>query len=233
MSVETLRIPSGGLTLEAAARLEREARELREDRSLRAVVLVGEGDDFCLGIAGDWDPLDSGLDPAAALAAVRAPTLAALRGAVGGVGLELALACDLRLATPDAVLSMPTVAEGRLPCWGGIQRLVRLAGLPIALSVLYGEELSAEAATAVGLVQIPVAEGDLEAATERIVEQLLTLAPLALELVKEGVYRGSEMSMRAGLELEGDLNHLLQTTADRREGLSAFAEKREPDFKGE
>lgn len=233
MSVSRLAVPSGGLTLDAAARLEREARELREDRSVRAVVLVGEGDDFCPGTAGGWDPLDSGLDPAAALAAVRAPTLAALHGRVAGVGLELALACDLRLATPDAVLAMPAVAEGRLPCWGGIQRLVRLAGLPTALAVLYGEELGAAAAAAVGLVQIPVAAGELEAATEGTVEQLLALAPLALELVKEGIYRGSEMSMRAGLELEGDLNHLLQTTADRDEGLAAFVDKRDPDFRGE
>jgi enoyl-CoA hydratase/carnithine racemase len=233
MSVRTLRIPAAGLTLAAAARLERDARELREDRSVRAAILVGEGEDFCAGAAGDWDPLDSGLDPAAALAAIRAPTLAALHGRVAGVGLELALACDLRLATPDAVLSLPTVAAGRLPCWGGVQRLVRLAGLPTALAVLYGEELTADRAAGVGLVQLPVPADDLEAATERTVAQLLSLAPLALELVKEGVYRGSEMSMRAGLELEGDLNHLLQSTADRREGLAAFVEKREPDFKGE
>jgi enoyl-CoA hydratase len=233
MSVRTLRIPAGGLTLDAAGRLEREARELREDRSVRAVVLAGDGDDFCPGTAGEWDPLASGLDPAAALAAIRVPTLAALSGTVAGVGLELALACDLRLADPGAVLSMPEVAAGRLPCWGGVQRLVRLAGLPTALAVLYGGELTAERAAAVGLVQLPVAAGELEPAVERVVAQLLSLAPLALELVKEGVYRGSEMSMRAGLELEGDLNHLLQTTADRAEGIDAFAEKREPRFRGE
>jgi enoyl-CoA hydratase len=233
VSVRTLLIPSGGLTLKAAAGLEREARELRADRSVRAVVLVGEGEDFCPGGTPGWDPITSGLDPAAALAAVRAPTLAALHGAVAGVGLELALACDLRLATPGTVLSMPELASGRLPCWGGVQRLVRLAGLPTALAILYGEELGVAEAAAVGLVQLPVEAGELKAATEGTVERLTGLAPLALELVKEGVWRGSEMSMRAGLELEGDLNHLLQSTDDRAEGLAAFVEKRDPGFRGE
>ena len=231
-AVRELCLPAGPLTLDSAARLEREALELGEDREARVVVLRSAGPDFCPGPAADLDPLRCGHDPAAALAAIRCPTVAAIDGRAESVGLELALACDLRVATAAASLGFPDLADGRLPCWGGTQRLVRLAGLSAAFGVLYGEPLDGEAAAAVGLVQELAAPGELEATVEGLVATLLELAPLALELVKEALWRGQEMSMRGGLELEGDLNHLLQGTADRAEGIAAFLEKRQARFEG-
>jgi enoyl-CoA hydratase len=230
--IRRLTLPGGPLTLAAAGALEREARALREDRDARVVIVDSAGPDFCSGPPADWDPLDSGLDAAAALAAVRCPTIAVLEGRVASLGLELALACDVRVAGAGATFALPEIAAGRLPCWGATQRLPRAAGLPFALAVLFGEERDAAQAAAVGFVQVLVDEGGAAARADALALRLLELGPLALELVKEAVHRGSELPLRGGLELEGDLNHLLQATADRAEGLAAFAQKRPPQFAG-
>ena len=230
--IHRLTVPSGPLTLAAAGALEREARALAENPGARVVVLAGDGDGFCPGVADGWTPLGSGLDVAAAVAAIRCPTVALLRGPVHSVGLEIALACDLRVAAPDVSYAFPELAGGRLPCWGGTQRLPRVAGLPAALVLLLGETLDGGDPLAAGLAQYRVVAEEQEAAAGVLVATLLGLAPLALELVKEAVHRGGELPMRRGLELEGDLNHLLQSTRDRAEGLAAFAEKRAPAFEG-
>jgi enoyl-CoA hydratase len=231
--IRRLTLPGRPLTLADASALERAALALREDRGARVVVLDSAGPDFCPGPPEGWDPLGSGVDAAAALAAVRCPTVAVLEGRVQSLGLELALACDLRVAGRGATFAMPEIRAGRLPCWGATQRLPRAAGVPFALALLYGEERGAEAATAAGLVQILAdAPGGAAVAAEATVEQLLGLGPIALELVKEAVYRGRELPLRGALELEGDFNHLLQATTDRAEGLAAFAEKRPPEFTG-
>jgi enoyl-CoA hydratase/carnithine racemase len=230
--VHRLAVPSGPLTLAAAGALERAARALAENRDARVVVLEGDAAGFAPAVAEGWSPLGSGLDVAAAVAAIRCPTVALLRGPVHSVGLEIALACDLRVAGDDVTYAFPELAVGRLPCWGGTQRLPRVAGLPAAMVLLLGETLEAGDPLAAGLAQYRVPGDALDATADALVSTLLGLAPLALELVKEAVHRGGELPMRRGLELEGDLNHLLQSTGDRAEGLAAFAEKRAPAFEG-
>jgi enoyl-CoA hydratase len=230
--IRRLTLPGGPLTLAGASALERAARALREDRGARVVLLESAGTDFCSGPPEGWDPLGSGVDPAAALAAVRCPTVAVVEGRVQSLGLELALACDLRVAGRGATFAVPEIRAGRLPCWGATQRLPRAAGLPFALALLYGEERDAAAAAAAGLVQVLVDPGGAAAAAGALAERLLGLGPIALELVKEAVHRGRELPLRGALELEGDFNHLLQATSDRAEGLAAFAEKRPPEFTG-
>ena len=150
---------------------------------------------------------------------------------MASVGLELALAADLRVADGTTRCSFPDVRAGRLPCWGGTQRLPRAAGRSTAARLLLaGDVLDAGEALACGLVHT-VAD-DAGAAADELAERLAALAPLALAAAKEAIVRGSELPMRQALELEGDLNHLLQTTADRAEGLAAFFAKRTPDFGG-
>jgi enoyl-CoA hydratase/carnithine racemase len=179
----------------------------------------------------DFDPLEVRPDPAAALARVRAPVVAALDGDCLSVGLEVALAADIRLSTPAARFGLPDLRAGRLPCWGGTQRLPRVVGTAKATSMLLlGEILDAPAAAEAGLVH--AVTDDLDGAVDAVVDGLLAVGPLAVELAKEAVHRGAELPLRDGLRLEGDLNTLLQSTDDRAEGLAAFFAKRPPDFAG-
>lgn len=231
-AVRVLTLPGGALDAATAAELAAAADAAVDDRTIRVMVLDHVGADFCTGPADDLDPVDLGVDPAAALARIRVPVLAALRGRCHSVGLELALAADIRLLSPDASLALPDVAQGRgLPCWGGTQRLPRAVGSSRAAAmVLLGEVLDAPAALTAGLAW-RIAD-DPRAAADEVAAQLCALGPLALEYAKDAVHRGSELPLRDGLRLEGDLNTLLATSADRAEGLAAFFAKRPPDFTG-
>ena len=157
--------------------------------------------------------------------------VAAIDGDCLSVGLELALAADIRLTTPASRFGLPDLGAGRLPCWGGTQRLPRVVGVAKSTSMLLlGEIIHASEAAEAGLVHD--VSDDLDAAVDSVVEALLAVGPLAVELAKEAVHRGAELPLRDGLRLEGDLNTLLQSTDDRAEGLAAFFAKRPPDFAG-
>jgi enoyl-CoA hydratase/carnithine racemase len=232
-AVRVIRLTGQLLGPREAAELVDAATSLVEERAVRAVVLTSGGPDFCAGPAADLDPSSFPIDPAAALARLRPPVVAAIRGRCLSVGLELALAADIRLADPTARFGLPDVAAGRLPSWGGTQRLPRAVGAPRATAmVLLGELLDASEARNAGLLAGLSAPGQLDDTVDATVEQLLGAGPLALELAKEAVHRGAELPLRDGLRLEGDLNHLLQATDDRAEGLEAFFAKRPPDFAG-
>jgi len=214
-----LRLSGRPLGQREAMELAATATDLLEDRSVRLVVIESAGPDFCPGPAADLDPLL--VDPTEVLSRLRPPVVAHVVGRASSVGCELALAADVLVAGPDGRLILSDVTEGRLPCWGGTQRLVRAVGRPRALEVLLlGAEMRGD---------------ELGAMTslDDVVQTLLARAPVALELAKEAIERGAEMPMRDGLRLEGDLNHLLQTTADRAEGLAAFFEKRPARFEGQ
>jgi enoyl-CoA hydratase/carnithine racemase len=232
-TVRGIRLTGQPLSPREAAELVDAATSLVEERTVRVVVLTSDGPDFCPGPVADLDPSSLPIDPAAALARLRPPIVAAIRGRCLSVGLELALAADIRLADPTARFGLPDVAAGRLPSWGGTQRLPRSIGAPRAAAmVLLGELLDATEARNAGLLAGLSAPGQLDDTVEATVEQLLGAGPLALELAKEAVHRGAELPLRDGLRLEGDLNHLLQATDDRAEGLEAFFAKRPPDFAG-
>ena len=187
------------------------------------------GSDFCSGI--DFDPLDLQPDPASALAAVRSPVVCAISGVCTGAGLEVALACDVRLCDGSARFAMREALEGRLPAWGGTQRLPRAIGASRASAMLLlGTEVDAATALEWGLAH--AVEDDLDEAVDRWLDELAGAGPLALEFAKEAVHRGSELPLADGLRLEGDLNHQLAATEDRAEGLAAFFDKRPPDFSG-
>ena len=174
----------------------------------------------------------AGQDVMQTIANLPIPVIAAVNGFALGGGLELALACDVRVASPRAKLGLPEVTLGLIPGFGGTQRLARLIGAGRALDLmLTARQVGAEEALALGLVNY-VADDPLQKARE-VAEQMVRNAPIALSLVKEAVRRGMDTSLEAGLEVEADLFGMLVATQDFREGTSAFLAKRRAEFKGE
>ena len=161
------------------------------------------------------------------------PIIAAIRGVALGGGLELALACDIRIAADDAQLGLTEINLAIIPGGGGTQRLPRLIGRGKALEmILTCARIGAAEALRLGLVERVVPAADVMAAAQALARELAGKAPVALRYAKEAVVKGLEMSLADGHRLEGDLSTLLRTTEDRLEGARAFLEKRKPNWKG-
>ncbi len=216
----------GGL-VEASAAAE-------ESEQARAVVLAAAGAAFSVGLPrGCRWPERAWPDGVGAVAAITKPVVAAVQGDALGWGLALALACDLRIASSTAILALPDVGEGRMPGGGAIARLVRMVGTSRALDLaLLGSRLTAARAVEWGLGSAVVEPPRLASAVERVARALARRGPLALRLAKEAVTRALDLPLGEGIRLEADLYVLLQTTADRREGIRAFLERRKPRFGG-
>jgi enoyl-CoA hydratase/carnithine racemase len=161
------------------------------------------------------------------------PILAAIRGYAFGGGLELALACDVRVAGDDARLGLTEIDLAIIPGGGGTQRLPRLIGRGKALEmILTGARIDAHEALRIGLVERVVPAAEVGAAAHELARALAAKAPVALRYAKEAVVKGLELPLADGLRLENDLATLLRTTEDRVEGARAFLEKRTPRFTG-
>jgi enoyl-CoA hydratase/carnithine racemase len=229
--IHEVTVPGGAWDRRTAIELVEVAGHLVEDRSARAIVLRARSAPFCAGPGPDLDPITITPDPPSAWSRLRPPVVAVIEGRCASIGLELILAADVRVAARDASFDVPDLAHGRLPCWGGTQRLARAIRPSEATAmVLLGRSLSAERAATLGLVHATA--DDPAALAQELAATLAERGPLALELAKEAVHRGAELPLRDGLRLEGDLNHQLAATADRAEGLAAFFAKRPPDFAG-
>ena len=213
--------PSGSdaQAAELAVALTDACARLAED-DVRAVVLTGTGGRFATGAIGG---------AAAAVASLRVPTVASIDGDCLDGGLEVALACDVRIAAPGGRFGLGSVPEGRLPAGGGTQRLLRLVGRAHALRLLLtGDVIEAAEALRIGLVQ---SVGGPEAADE-LADRMAAAAPIAAAYVKEAVLRGADLALEQGLRLEADLSILLHTTADRAKGLASFADGTRPEYEG-
>jgi enoyl-CoA hydratase/carnithine racemase len=162
------------------------------------------------------------------------PIIAAIRGFALGGGLELALACDIRIASEDSQLGLTEVNLAIIPGGGGTQRLPRLVGRGKALEmILTGARVDAREALRIGLVERVVPPGEAFAAAQALARALAEKAPVALRYAKEAVVKGLGLPLDDGLRLENDLATLLRTTDDRVEGAKAFLEKRKPRFTGQ
>jgi len=161
------------------------------------------------------------------------PILAAVNGFALGGGLELALACDIRVAAATATLGLTEINLAIIPGGGGTQRLPRLVGRGKALEmILTGARIPADEALRIGLVERVVPAGEALKATLELARTMAAKAPVALRYAKEAVVKGLELPLADGLRLEGDLSTLLRTTDDRVEGAKAFLEKRAPRWTG-
>ena len=238
----TLDVPGklNRVSMTARDELRRVFEELDRDDAVRFVVLTGAGGSFTAG--GDipgflersaWH-VSRLADNVAAPERCAKPVVAALQGYCFGVGLELALACDFRLAADDVQLGFPEVTIGMIPGSGGTQRLARLVGLGRAKDiVMRGRRIAADEALALGLVTEVVPAEELDTAVARLLEELSKHSPLALAMAKRVLNQAYEGPLAQGLELEGLAYGLLRQTHDFREGVESFAEKRKPDFHGE
>jgi 2-oxoglutaroyl-CoA hydrolase len=214
--------------------------ELDRDDEVWFVVIAGAGGAFTAGgdIAGflersPWTVSQLARNIAAPERCAK-PVIARLEGYVLGVGLELALACDFRIASDDVQLGLPEVTIGMIPGSGGTQRLARLVGLGRAKDiVMRGRRVPAEEALALGLVTRVVPSGELDDAVASLVDELSAHSPLALAMAKRVLNKAYDGPLHVGLELEGLAYGLLRQTHDYREGVEAFVEKRPPHFTGE
>ncbi len=161
------------------------------------------------------------------------PTVAAINGFALGGGFELAMACTLRTASTSARVGLPEVTLGIIPGYGGTQRLARLAGPGVAREwTLTGELYSAEEAHRVGVVNRLYKPEELLPETEKLLSNILNRGPVAVRFAMEAISRGGEMSLAEGQKIEADLFGIIATTADMKEGMTAFLEKRKPNFQG-
>jgi enoyl-CoA hydratase len=159
--------------------------------------------------------------------------VAAVNGFALGGGLELALACHVRFACPEAKLGLPEVTLGLIPGYGGTQRLPRLVGTGAALEmILSGDMIDAAAAERIGLVNRVVPRAELRGVAEAFARRVASRGPLAVQYAIEAVLSGSTQEIRAGLDRESGQFARCFATADMREGTKAFLEKRKPEFKG-
>ena len=213
----------------------------QQDDDVWAVMLTGEGDVFCGGT--DEDALSAGLRDSSvldglrvceSLAAIDKPIVAALNGDAIDQGLEIALACDLRVASREASFGLTHLEKGLIPWDGGTQRLPRLIGRSRATEMILSSRiLSAQEAVEIGLVNLVVEPQEVVSRATEIATTIASHGPAATRYVKEAVLKGLDMTLEQGMRLEADLSFLLQSASDRAEGLASFRERRPPIYRGE
>ncbi|MFO7963826.1 MAG: enoyl-CoA hydratase-related protein [Desulfobacterales bacterium] len=165
---------------------------------------------------------------------VRVPVIAAINGFALGGGTELALACDIRLASADAVLGLPETGLAVIPGGGGTQRLPRLVGPAKAKELIYtARRIEPGEALAIGLVNRVIEPEHLMEAALSLAGEIVANGPIAVQQAKYAINRGMEMPLQSALNLESEAYEKTIPTKDRKEALAAFAEKRKPVFRGE
>ncbi|MGI8649908.1 MAG: enoyl-CoA hydratase-related protein [Rubrobacter sp.] len=161
------------------------------------------------------------------------PTIAAVNGFAFGGGLEIALACDIRVVSENALMGFPEVGLGILPGMGGTQRAPRVVGPAIAKELIFtGRRIKPEEALRIGLVNRVVAQGEALASAKEIAAEIAANGPLAVRFAKACTNRAHDVDLISGLEYEADQFGLLFSTEDAREGMEAFVEKRKAEFRG-
>lgn len=215
--------------------------EITSDEAARVIILTGAGEnafsmgtDLLIAVSRmDEGPCKKLCSIASPIARLDRPVIAAINGDALGQGLELVLACDIRIAIETASFGLPHITAGLIPWDGGTQRLSHLVGRGKTMEmILTGETIDVQEAYRIGLVNRVVRADELMGVAMDVALGMASRAPIALKYAKEAVYKGMDLTLEQGLRLEGDLYFLLQTTSDRTEGVTAFREKKSPRFEG-
>lgn len=218
------------------------------DPDVRVLVITGAGRGFCSG--GDVKSMserDQGAAPSPfsekltpirdrvvlAMRDCPKPIIAAINGAAAGAGMNLALACDMRIASSAAKFSQAFVKRGIAPDWGGSWLLPRVVGTAKACELIFtGDSIDAAEALELGIVNAVVAPEELMAATRRLAGKIAAGPPVAMALSKRAIYHNQDVDLRSGLEFETFAQGVCRETEDSKEGVKAFMEKRAPVFRG-
>ncbi|HEU4391522.1 MAG TPA: enoyl-CoA hydratase-related protein [Blastocatellia bacterium] len=217
--------------------------QLELDEEIRVVVITGAGQKaFVAGADISEFAGKTAVDQRAVMKGRRAfdavedfpkPVIAMINGFALGGGCELALACDIRVASKTAKLGQPEIKLGIIPGGGGTQRLTRLVGEGKAMElILTGDMIGADEAEKLGLVNYVVEPDQLETKTMEIAGKIAEMSPVALAMAKAAVKSAARLDLRAGLDAEVDLFALCFSSEDKEEGVKAFLEKRKPEFRG-
>ena len=230
------------INTQMAAELKTIRDEISRDKTIKIVIITADGNEvFCAGTdTKEFRALQNRtkgaelFSVASTVDTFDCPVIAAIGGDALGQGLELALACDLRICSQNAKFGMPQVTVGQMPRDGGTQRLSRLVGRGKALEmILLGESIEAREAYRIGLVHKVVSPVDLMQVVMDMAHKMARMSPISLAYTKEAVKKGMDLTLEQGLRLEADLYYLIHTAQDRVEGIKAFQEKRSADFKGD
>ena len=221
--------------------LERLFTAIEKDREVLGVILTGEGRAFVAG--ADISQMSGYGVEEGRLYSDRAqklfnkieilekPVIAAVNGFALGGGCELAMSCDIRIASEQAVFGQPEANLGLMPCFGGTQRLPRLVGTGVAKELIYTcRQVKAQEAKEIGLANKVVPAETLLEEAKAMMAMILSKSPIAIGYCKAAINRGADTDLRNGLEIEKECWAIVFGTKDKEEGISAFLEKRMPQF---
>ncbi len=229
-----------------ALHLQQTLMKVELDKEIRVLIITGAGKKafsvgadlsvFMGGVTPDYAQYiaSKGHEILAMIDRLPQPVIAAVNGHAYGGGCEIALACDFRLASKRAKIGLTEVNLGLLPAWGGTQRLPRIIGLAKARkAIMFGKQFNADEALAIGLVDHVFPDDSFEKEVRVFAQALAERAPIAMKLVKQCLNYGTQVPLEIGLAYEAQAFAKTFTTKDIFEGITAFLQKRKPEFKGE
>lgn len=246
MATITINRPKALNALNKQALLEISSRldDAEKDEDVKAIAITGAGDrSFCVGLdlkavkgisaVGGMNLSLLGQKLTKKIEELKKPVIAAINGFALGGGLELAMSCDLRIASENAKLGQPELNVGLIPGWGGTQRLPRLVGRGIAKELIFtGKMIDAKTAKQLGLLNKVVPPDKLKSAVKELATELMTKPPVGIQLAKQLINSSIETDLTKGLVQEAQAFGVLASTEDFDEGVAAFIEKRKPKYKG-
>jgi enoyl-CoA hydratase len=246
MAIITINRPQAlnALNKETIPEVLSKLEDAEKDQNVRVVMITGAGEKaFCAGLdlktVRDINVIEAvetsriGQKLTLAIEELGKPVIAAINGYALGGGLELAMACDIRIASETARIGQTEVNVGLIPGWGGTQRLPRLVGKGKAKELIFtGKMIDAKTAERIGLINMVVPPEKLKSAVEELAKVIMSKPPIAIKLTKELVNSSIETDQGTGLVHEAEAFGILSSTEDYTEGVSAFIEKRKPQYKG-